>query len=932
MGVQIPPRKFPVRVYYIDRKNVGVKFIMPIEPSKYPRGSEWRKWDLHVHPVLSSGSYKVFIENLKKSEAEIIGINDYCTIEGYKNISESGGVSNKTIFPVIEFRMNNIVLNKNDNRSKSGVKINFHVIFNNNLEHIPRINTWLNSIKCFCEGGKEDSLGNISTPEERSKISVDYFEVIKNLEFDLNLKDSFLIWLPYDEYGGIDEIDPETEGYFKSGLINKANLIGSSNRKQIDFFLWKNHKHSEENIKKWLNDKKIPCIKGSDAHEIDYPFGKLKNDKSEPINKYCWIKADPTFEGLKQIIYEPDLRVKIQSDKPSDLETYARIDDCTINLPAGLKIDEVKSGRESDFCLQGDYKINFSNNLTCLIGGRGSGKSSLVHILYSAQVGCDEKIFLDPTCSNYINSPLINLKLGKEVLQTLRKLTKTSIPPKTEFFFQNEIEKSAKDVDKMSELVLHRLMNLSKLDIGKSDLAVLKMEWVSTSNRMAELIESFDEIYELNKKISEIQSSIETLRKQTAVITSEDYKKFQESIEMITKEIAVFESYKKEYNNVIKYVDELLKIIHKTSWDYLSGKDIIQEMRQKLEEYKKRLSEVYLGKDDRYKKNNHEQALLTIKNKFKEFLQLKGLSQENIGELADANEKIIKMDAEINDLNVQRESQDIIYKQRDNVLNDYKEKYQNYKTRYSEVCANLETRLKDLQFETRQIEFEVGSNERIINDPIINFVKTNCSGLRQDDIATVLFGGVDINSYVSDKEAIKKHINEYGGAATKHQKELMALVNDNNLLEKLYLRLIQSCFSTDNIQVQTMLGDKTLQNTSFGERCGIVIVIILVAGTNPIIIDQPEDNLDGKFISNVLVPLIKRQKQNRQVILITRDANIVIGADAELMHILDNTGGKTSIIPSTIENLDYREKYIWILDGGKEAFRKRENKYNIKTI
>ena len=101
----------------------------------------------------------------------------------------------------------------------------------------------------------------------------------------------------------------------------------------------------------------------------------------------------------------------------------------------------------------------------------------------------------------------------------------------------------------------------------------------------------------------------------------------------------------------------------------------------------------------------------------------------------------------------------------------------------------------------------------------------------------------------------------------------------------------------------------------------------LVAGTNPIIIDQPEDNLDGKYISNVIVPLIRSQKQRRQIILVTRDANIAIGGDSELILILDKEESGTALLPTTIENREIRPKYIWILDGGALAFQKREEKY-----
>jgi len=203
--------------------------------------------------------------------------------------------------------------------------------------------------------------------------------------------------------------------------------------------------------------------------------------------------------------------------------------------------------------------------------------------------------------------------------------------------------------------------------------------------------------------------------------------------------------------------------------------------------------------------------------------------------------------------------------------------------------------------------------------------------LRIDDIQTVLFTIKDITEYLTDKDKIRDSVNKCDKAVL-HKQILQELVNDDVFLEKLYLRLWKEYYNIKNIQVQTKLGDKLLQNTSFGERCGIVISIILIAGTNPIVFDQPEDNLDGKFISNVLVPLIKKRKLCRQVILITRNANIVISGDAELIHILeqDKSERKTKISPASIENTKYRDNYIWILDGGKEAFEKRERKYGFK--
>src|SRR5262249_28370122 len=238
-----------------------------------------------------------------KCEASAVGINDYCSLAGYKTIIDKGGVPTKVIFPVIEFRMHNIVANrKGATVADGGTKINFHLIFSNELQLFNKIETFINSLSCHDANGNETLLGCIPN-DQLMKITFNFLEVLKKLEH-VGLRDHCLVWLPYDEYGGIDDIDPD-DNFFKLHLIKKADVLGSSREKQIDYFKWKDLKFTETEYKQFMDAPK-PCIKGSDSHSVDYPFGRLKNDKSEPIEKYCWIKADLTFNGLKQIVYEPD--------------------------------------------------------------------------------------------------------------------------------------------------------------------------------------------------------------------------------------------------------------------------------------------------------------------------------------------------------------------------------------------------------------------------------------------------------------------------------------------------------------------------------------------------------------------------------------------------------------------------------------------------
>lgn len=87
------------------------------------------------------------------------------------------------------------------------------------------------------------------------------------------------------------------------------------------------------------------------------------------------------------------------------------------------------------------------------------------------------------------------------------------------------------------------------------------------------------------------------------------------------------------------------------------------------------------------------------------------------------------------------------------------------------------------------------------------------------------------------------------------------------------------------VRVEVTYDGRPLNNTSFGQRCTAVIILLLSLGDTPIIIDEPEAHLDSLLISNYLIDLIKDRKRNRT--FATHNANFVINGDAELIYILE---------------------------------------------
>lgn len=129
-----------------------------------------------------------------------------------------------------------------------------------------------------------------------------------------------------------------------------------------------------------------------------------------------------------------------------------------------------------------------------------------------------------------------------------------------------------------------------------------------------------------------------------------------------------------------------------------------------------------------------------------------------------------------------------------------------------------------------------------------------------------------------------------------------------------------------------------INNTSPGNRASILITVILENQENKIlIIDQPEDNLDSKFIYEEIVSRLKNLKTTRQIFLVTHNANIVVNSDSENVICCKNTDntityeyGAIEYRGKVFENNNMKEFILDNLEGTKEAFKTRSEKYFLK--
>ena len=124
-------------------------------------------------------------------------------------------------------------------------------------------------------------------------------------------------------------------------------------------------------------------------------------------------------------------------------------------------------------------------------------------------------------------------------------------------------------------------------------------------------------------------------------------------------------------------------------------------------------------------------------------------------------------------------------------------------------------------------------------------------------------------------------------------------------------------------------GFKPVQQGSPGQKTAALLAFLLSYGNEPLVLDQPEDDLDNHLIYDLIVTQLREIKQKRQVIVVTHNANIVVNGDAENVIALDVRKGQTQIVTQGgLQESSIRDEICRVMEGGKEAFDQRYKRIN----
>jgi len=964
---------------------------------KNTSGSTWAKWDLHVHTPYSAlnngfgSDWDEYVKQLFKraiqEKIQVIGITDYFLIDGYKKIvreyiqndnklknlfstEEINLIKKIKLFPNVEFRLKTFV-------GKDANKVNFHVVFSDELEIEDIEENFLNKIEFQYDAS---SINGISTrsltkrnleilgsklkqEQEEFKKDSDVFVGMKNAfinhesisdvlksQFDLFDK-KYLIGVEADE--DLSNIDWRSQDHLvRKILIKLSHFLFSKNNKTRKWALGE-LSNKQDHIKEFESLKS--CLGGSDAHDFDKLF---KPDQE----RHTWIKASPSFNGLLQITYEPESRVKIQGNNPEAKHDY--------NVISRARFIPGSTNKEFS-----PNWININSNLNTIIGGKSSGKSLFLYYLAKTAnpdettkvVGTSKELTYDFEKVGDFNFEIEwkdghTSKLSGNKDHRTRKITYipqlyiNKIVDGQEDSFLNQ---AVQDVlnqnetykifhqdyqEKIARIKIEIHGGLSVLFACKGKQTVLKNEL----NKIGDLETLKAELQKTNKHCDNLSNNSQLTKKER-----KDYDKLQTEIESLTNKINKVNSKISLFTNIKQFVE--MDLPSQISDIFIDKKEELNK-RGHLESHisdaliiidglSKAITEnipISAKQIDNEILNNNKflgvsnKSIKLKKEELKKYSN-KIKNQDELNELSKKKTVLLANIEKIKELTKQINSQD-------SALEKNYESLWVSKGKITNLHHELIQKLVELELTDITPEIKLDAQFKY------NWDSFKKSFSRCIDGRTLRKASKDFDDFsISDIQNFFKieNLQFFFSQIMKGEIKVKSGFSEENVIDK----LLDDYSNLDfNIQYK---GDD-LQKMSPGKK-GLVVLQLIVHlsnSTHPILIDQPEDNLDNRTIFNELSKFIKSKKESRQIILVSHNPNLVVSTDSENVVVSNQKGqdnkedkqvyrfeyltgpleysfsGEKEL--STLNKLGVKEHVCEILEGGREAFIARQKKYSIR--
>lgn len=597
-------------------------------------------------------------------------------------------------------------------------------------------------------------------------------------------------------------------------------------------------------------------------------------------------------------------------------------------------VQDVKHGYIDSISFQGGkfdgQSIVFSSELNTLIGVRGSGKSAVLEVIRYI-LGLDsqtDKDYKESLIKNVLGSG------GKVTLSAVDKHGKKYYISRILGEHTNVIDADGNDLNINPISIFDGVQYFGQKDLSSSadhENGLLEKlvsgkigRQASVENSVTELCEAVSQLLDVNKIPSQIEEAKTTKSEISHKISIFEEKGVAEKL----RKQAVYTTDQTKLDSAKKKTETVIKAIRKA---YESNKEVSSTLSGHTSEFNAELI-------------SEGQKILAL---IDQQLELIGNTIQQIQTLgADFIEVISKLAAEVTALS--DEFAEIKREIKDDTLDA---------DTFVQLTADMEKakeRLKQLDEKSKTKElienaFRKASRQR--NDTLLQLfhaykAETERINRAQNELR------IDI-TFKGDREGFKLKLkSDFRGSGISDAKyqtlseiftDYVALIEDwilsdgkklRNVLTsteygKLEAKLIEQNAELMTYQVQNKVEiyyhDKLLKQHSIGQRASALILFILTQDNNDIIlIDQPEDDLDNKVIYDEVISAIAQKKMNIQFLFATHNANIPVLGDAERVLVVDYQDTRIDVAQGNIDLGDTHKQIVDIMEGGKDAFEKRQ--------
>lgn len=979
---------------------------MSKEINDYTIGSMWRRWDLHIHTIASDGKgtcAQVIAEAINKN-LSCIAVTDHHTFASVDEMKTIGNNNNISVFSGVEFRteygdesVHMIGLFPDE---YNGTKLSAQYLHDNILSPLGLSRTLIiEKGRKLKPNGSDDECFK----EGMFKVQVDF-----RTASDLVHKYGGLVTVHAGNKGNSVEVmkhdgrgirntsieqslAPVKEDLFERGYIDICDITNPSDA----IF--------------YLKQFRKPSITTSDAHRVE-----------EVGTNACWIKADPTFDGLRQVIVEPN---RISFDEPELLQRIKRNPD---KFAKAISIKRTENATMPEVWFDNTI-IQLNPGLVAIIGNKGSGKSAIADILALCADSTNEYLSFLTFNKFRMNKPYnrsrqieANIRWADESISSTKTLDMDSDktqPERVKYIPQNFLETicTTEENEKFEAELKNIIFQYLKAEdrYGQDCLDGIIEYLTSENSKSCEKLQEGINI--LNERIISLEMMLDanyrtTLQNQLKykqdqlsntqsakpdevlkpdLTESDEAQKAKAEIDILILDI-------EKLNTQIKQKQELLSKKRKSKQDLSSAMENFDRLNSQIKESLSSFSEVLKENEIDINKVFAVQYTPSVISDKIDKLQKKieMISRELTNDQNGLNKQLC-------DKNIQLQAAKSRLSEPERLYQEYLKKKKDWEKQIEDITgtaekegsikcyqAKIEYVDHQLKVDLNQLKTERETLVRVLMDkksevlstyntlfaPVVEFIKNYSSELNDYPIEfdadfTVRkfsehffdYVGQQVGGTFCGKEAGMIRLNEDIERIELNNIDSIvkfpSIINESllfdkrdetrniqkNVLDQLrkghtQQELYDYLYGMDYIVpfFQLKMNGKPLSSLSPGERGALLLLLYLFVDMDdkPLIIDQPEENLDNESVFNYLVKFIKQAKIKRQIIIVTHNPNLAVVCDADQiirMNIDKQNKNTVTFSSGSIENPDINKQIVDVLEGTYPAFHNRDCKYIEKS-